>query len=146
MTAFLYQRSSIIVSWPLVDTCGMPAVDLGRMAKVFISYSHDSAEHGERVLRFADALRLHGVDAELDRYHQRPPQGWPAWCEEQLRPEVSSHVLMICTRTYHDRAPRRGGGDLNKAGGLKPAAPQDRAALVPPAGLEPARPSRSSGF
>jgi tetratricopeptide (TPR) repeat protein len=73
------------------------------MAKVFISYSHDSAEHSERVLRFADALRRHGVDAELDRYHQRPPQGWPAWCEEQLRPEVSSHVLMICTQTYHDR-------------------------------------------
>jgi tetratricopeptide (TPR) repeat protein len=73
------------------------------MAKVFISYSHDSAEHEERVLQFADALRLHGVDAEIDRHHQRPPQGWPAWCEEQLRPEVSSHVLMICTRTYHDR-------------------------------------------
>jgi tetratricopeptide (TPR) repeat protein len=73
------------------------------MAKVFISYSHDSAEHSERVLRFADALRSHGVDAELDRYHQRPPQGWPAWCEEQLRPQVSSHVLMICTQTYHDR-------------------------------------------
>ena len=73
------------------------------MPTVFISYSHDSPEHSERVLRFADALRHHGIDAELDRYHQRPPQGWPAWCEEQLRPEVSSHVLMICTQTYHDR-------------------------------------------
>lgn len=73
------------------------------MAKVFISYSHDSAEHRERVLRFADALHAHGVDAELDQYHQRPTQGWPAWCEEQLRPDVSSHVLMICTPTYHDR-------------------------------------------
>ncbi|HET8773007.1 MAG TPA: SEFIR domain-containing protein [Thermoanaerobaculia bacterium] len=73
------------------------------MAKVFISYTHDSAEHSEHVLRFADALRAHGVDAELDRYHQRPTQGWPAWCEEQLRPQVSSHVLMICTQTYHDR-------------------------------------------
>ncbi len=73
------------------------------MAKVFISYSHDSAEHSERVLRLADALHGHGVDVEIDRYHQRPTQGWPAWCEEQLRPEVSSHVLMICTQTYHDR-------------------------------------------
>jgi hypothetical protein len=73
------------------------------MAKVFISYSHDSPEHSERVLRFADALRAHGVDAELDRYYQRPSQGWPAWCAEQLRPAVSSHVLMICTPTYHDR-------------------------------------------
>jgi tetratricopeptide (TPR) repeat protein len=73
------------------------------MAKVFISYSHDSPEHSERVLRFADALRALGIDAELDRYHQRPSQGWPAWCEEQLRPQVSSHVLMICTQTYHER-------------------------------------------
>jgi tetratricopeptide (TPR) repeat protein len=73
------------------------------MAKVFISYSHDSAEHSERVLQFADALRSHGIDAEVDRYHQRPTQGWPAWCAEQLRPAVSSHVLMICTETYHDR-------------------------------------------
>lgn len=73
------------------------------MAKVFISYSHDSAEHEQRVLQFADALRNHGIDAELDQYHERPTQGWPAWCEEQLRPEVSSHVLMICTQTYHDR-------------------------------------------
>ena len=77
------------------------------MAKVFISYSHDSAEHSERVLRFADALRSHGVDAELDRYHQRPPQGWAVWSEEQLRPEESSHVLMICTQTYHDRVQNR---------------------------------------
>ncbi|HVR39533.1 MAG TPA: TIR domain-containing protein, partial [Thermoanaerobaculia bacterium] len=70
------------------------------MSKVFISYSHDSPEHEELVLQFANALRAHGIDAELDRYHVRPPQGWRQWCEEQLRPEVSSHVLMICTETY----------------------------------------------
>lgn len=81
------------------------------MAKVFISYSHDSAEHAERVLRFADALRSHGVDAEVDQYHVRPPQGWPAWCEEQLRPEVSSHVLMICTQKYHDRVLNQAAAD-----------------------------------
>ena len=81
------------------------------MLRVFISYSHDSAEHGERVLRFADALRAHGVDAELDRYHQRPEQGWPAWCEEQLRPEVSSHVLMICTPAYRDRVQNQAPAD-----------------------------------
>src|SRR5687768_13812585 len=81
------------------------------MTKVFISYSHDSAEHSERVLRFADALRRHGVDAEIDRYQQRPPQGWTAWCEEQLRPEVSSHVLMICTPTYHNRVQNQAPAD-----------------------------------
>ncbi len=71
--------------------------------KVFISYSHDTDEHSARVLAFSGKLRSHGVDAELDRYHVRPPQGWPQWCEEQLRPEVSRFVLVICTAVYRQR-------------------------------------------
>ncbi len=71
--------------------------------KVFISYSHDTAEHSARVLTFSNKLRSHGVDAELDRYHVRPSQGWPQWCEEQLCPEVSRFVLVICTAVYRHR-------------------------------------------
>ncbi len=77
------------------------------VSKVFISYSHDADEHCERVLQLANALRSHGVAAELDRYHVRPPEGWPQWCERQLRPEVSKFVLMICTETYRDRVENR---------------------------------------
>src|SRR5437762_9603371 len=77
------------------------------MTKVFISYSHDSPEHNLRVLRFSTALRTHGIDAELDRYYVRPPNGWPHWCEQQLRPEISSFVLMICTETYLKRVQDR---------------------------------------
>jgi hypothetical protein len=77
------------------------------MSKVFISYSHDSTEHCERVLHLANALRSHGVDAELDCYHVRPPEGWPRWCEKQLRPENSDFVLMICTQTYRRRVEDR---------------------------------------
>lgn len=51
----------------------------------------------------ANSLRDHGVDVELDRYHVRPPQGWPRWCEEQLRPENSRYVLAICTQAYRSR-------------------------------------------
>jgi hypothetical protein len=71
--------------------------------KVFISYSHDSEQHSQRVLALANQLRQHGVDAELDQYETRPPQGWPRWCEEQLRPENSEHVLVVCTETYLNR-------------------------------------------
>jgi hypothetical protein len=71
--------------------------------KVFISYSHDSDQHSQRVLALANQLRQHGVDAELDQYETRPPQGWPRWCEEQLRPENSEHVLVVCTETYLNR-------------------------------------------
>ncbi|MGC2224759.1 MAG: toll/interleukin-1 receptor domain-containing protein, partial [Methylocella sp.] len=70
---------------------------------VFISYSHDTPEHSQRVLHLANALRGQGVDVELDQYHVRPPLGWPRWCAEQLRPEKSAFVLVICTTTYRQR-------------------------------------------
>lgn len=37
----------------------------GMEKKVFISYSHDSREHGEKVLGLADKLREQGIDAGL---------------------------------------------------------------------------------
>ncbi len=90
--------------------------------KVFISYSHDSPAHSERVLQFADALRRHGIDIELDRYHVRPSRGWPHWCEEQLRPENSAFVLVICTETYfqriHDKVPPDQGRGVFWEGGI----------------------------
>src|SRR5258706_118310 len=90
--------------------------------KVFISYSHDSPEHSERVLQFSNALRTHGIDTELDRYQVRPPKGWPYWCEEQLRPENSEFVLMICTETYlkrvQDKVPADEGRGVFWEGGI----------------------------
>lgn len=38
----------------------------GAPPKVFISYSHDTVEHQERVLGLADRLRADGIDAEID--------------------------------------------------------------------------------
>ena len=70
---------------------------------VFISYSHDSEEHSARVLQLANQLRHRGIDAELDQYQTQPSQGWPRWCEEQLRPGNADFVLVICTRTYLER-------------------------------------------
>jgi hypothetical protein len=78
-----------------------------RTIKVFISYSHDSTEHCEHVLQLAEALRSQGIDAELDRYHVGPPEGWPHWCARQLEPENSDFVLMICTETYQRRVEKK---------------------------------------
>ena len=64
-----------------------------------------------RVLEFSDKLREMGVDAELDQYQTRPPQGWPLWSEEQLRAENSKYVLMICTSTYRARIENRASAD-----------------------------------
>lgn len=78
---------------------------------VFISYSHDSPNHSQRVLQLANALRSQGVDAEIDQYCVRPPLGWPRWCEERLRPENAAFVIVICTKTYRDRVEGRAPAD-----------------------------------
>jgi hypothetical protein len=67
--------------------------------RVFLSYSHDSDEHADRVLALADALGDGGIDVILDRYvHPAPAEGWPRWMEQNIRD--ADFVLMVCTATY----------------------------------------------
>jgi tetratricopeptide (TPR) repeat protein len=68
---------------------------------LFISYSHDSPEHKDRILALADRLRQEGVDCRIDQYEQSPEEGWPLWCERQI--ERSTFVLVICTEIYYRR-------------------------------------------
>ena len=65
---------------------------------VFISYSHDSALHADRVLALADRLVGDGIDAILDQYETSPPEGWPRWMDRHIR--RADFVLMVCTATY----------------------------------------------
>ena len=69
--------------------------------KVFISYSHDSPEHMDRVLALSDRLRREGVDCRVDRYEQSPPEGWPQWCENQV--EKAEFALVVCTEVFARR-------------------------------------------
>ena len=70
--------------------------------RVFLSYSHDSDEHAERVLALADALCNRGIDVILDRYvHPAPAEGWPRWMDRNL--DEAQFVLMVCTETYRRR-------------------------------------------
>ena len=73
--------------------------------KVFISYSHDSQEHEDRVLALANRLRADGVDALIDQYNPTPPEGWPMWMEDQIR--NANFVILICTEIYLRRAERQ---------------------------------------
>jgi TIR domain len=70
-------------------------------AKVFVSYSHDSPAHADRVLALADQLRADGVDVALDQYDPNPAEGWPLWMEKNL--DDAPFVLMVCTETYRRR-------------------------------------------
>ena len=77
----------------------------GPPPRVFISYSHDSGAHAERVRALADRLRADGVDAWIDQYETAPSQGWPRWMEDQL--EQARFVLCVCTKTYRDRVDQK---------------------------------------
>src|SRR6266702_4146344 len=68
---------------------------------VFISYSHDSSEHADRVLELSDHLRADGIDCVLDQYEDSPPEGFPRWMDRQI--QAADFVLMICTPTYYRR-------------------------------------------
>jgi len=68
---------------------------------VFISYSHDSPEHADRVLQLSDKLRSEGIDCILDQYETSPEEGWPRWMDRNIR--SADFVLMVCTETYFNR-------------------------------------------
>jgi SEFIR domain len=65
---------------------------------VFISYTHESNEHADRVLQLANRLRADGIDADVDQYHHSPPEGWPRWMEAKIR--SSDFVFVVASATY----------------------------------------------
>jgi tetratricopeptide (TPR) repeat protein len=87
--------------------------------RVFISYSHDSQEHMDRVLALSDRLRADGIDCIIDQYETSPPDGWPRWCDRQI--EGADFVLVVCTETYERRfkgteLPEKGKGAIWEGG------------------------------
>ena len=53
--------------------------------RVFISYAHDDAAHGERVRDFWLFLRANGIDARLDLPAAEQRQDWAQWMTRQVR-------------------------------------------------------------
>jgi SEFIR domain/NACHT domain len=69
--------------------------------RVFISYTHDSPEHDQRILEFSKTLRTKGIDAQIDQYQQNPEGGWPTWMSKQL--QQADFIIMVFTQTYKRR-------------------------------------------
>ncbi|MCP3964217.1 MAG: hypothetical protein GY719_40825 [bacterium] len=68
-----------------------PDVDEPSAPRVFLSYTHDSPEHVERVLGLANRLRGEGVDANLDQSRRRRRRvGCAGWRTRSRRPTLSS--------------------------------------------------------
>ena len=76
--------------------------------RVFISYSHDSAEHKGWVLDFATTLRNRGVDAVLDQWDLKPGDDLPHFMETELA--RSDFAIMVCTKRYVEKANAGEGG------------------------------------
>ena len=95
-----------------------PAESRQTATRVFISYSHDSCAHEDRVLALADRLREGGIDAVLDQYDTAPPDGWPMWMDREI--QKADFVVLVCTDTYRRRVegrdePAKGRGVLWEA-------------------------------
>ena len=69
--------------------------------RAFISYSHDSEEHKDRVWDLCERLRHDGIDCRIDQHEFSPPEGWPRWCRNQV--QESQFVLVVCTESYERR-------------------------------------------
>jgi YD repeat-containing protein len=83
--------------------------------RVFISYSHDSLEHLDRVLVLSDRLRVDGIDCNIDQYEESPPEGWPRWMINQIAD--AKFVLVVCTENYERRF--RGKEEEGKGRGVR---------------------------
>jgi hypothetical protein len=79
-----------------------------RVPTAFISYSWDSSEHKEWVLKLAEWLRGVGIDVSLDQWDLKPGDDIAAFMTEQLL--SSDYVIMVCTDNYIDRAKVRSSG------------------------------------
>jgi hypothetical protein len=76
--------------------------------RVFISYSHDSAEHKSWVLKLATTLRGRGIDAVIDQWDLKPGDDLPHFMETQLA--TCDYVVMVCTDAYVEKANAGTGG------------------------------------
>ena len=72
-----------------------------KQPRVFITYTHDSDAHKNRVLKLSERLRADGVDSNIDQYEVSPPEGWPAWMRRQIK--EADIVLIICSENYLKR-------------------------------------------
>lgn len=89
----------------------------GRPIRVFISYSHDSQAHAERVLALSERLRADGIETMLDQYvNGSPPEGWPRWMLNRI--DESDVVPLVCTETYYRRFYGEEGSDKDPVADL----------------------------
>lgn len=79
-----------------------------KVPKVFISYSHDTAEHKRWVGEFASKLIKNGIEVSLDQWDLSLGDDVTKYMEHSLT--NADRVLMICTEPYIIKADEGKGG------------------------------------
>jgi hypothetical protein len=78
--------------------------------KTFISYSWTTPEHESWVLNFAEELVSSGVDVILDKWELKEGHDLIGFMERMVTDESVKKVIMICDKSYSERADGRSGG------------------------------------
>jgi hypothetical protein len=78
--------------------------------RAFISYSWSSPSHETWVLGLATRLREDGVEAILDKWDLKPGHDSIQFMEQMVTDPTVSKVLIVCDRTYSEKANGRAGG------------------------------------
>lgn len=78
--------------------------------RTFISYAWSSPTHEAWVLTLASRLREDGVDVILDKWDLKPGHDSIAFMEGMVTDPTVSKVIMICDKTYAEKADARAGG------------------------------------
>ena len=79
-----------------------------QVPRVFISYSQ--SDHKEMVLDIVDRLRSDGVDAIVDEYDLELGHDVNLFMERTVNDPEMSKVLLMCDKSYTEKANNRKGG------------------------------------
>ena len=73
--------------------------------KVFISYSHSTDDHKNKIREFATMLRSHGVDATIDEWELVGGNDLNAFMEKQIK--EADKVIIACDKVYSEKANKK---------------------------------------
>jgi tetratricopeptide (TPR) repeat protein len=71
------------------------------LLKTWISYSHESIGHQQRVLDLSQSLRHNGIDCSIDQHESADNGGWVGWMQSRL--QTADFILLVCTEEYARR-------------------------------------------
>jgi hypothetical protein len=78
-----------------------PRAPSTKSQRTFITYAQENPHFKDQVLKFADKLRISGVDSRIDQYESHPAEGWPRWMENQF--VEADRIIVVPSKTYLER-------------------------------------------